>query len=157
MLTLTRKTDYALVALVHLAQQTRLGHPASSARTLAQQYGMPLPLLMNILKELARAKLVRSTRGAQGGYELICDPQQVGLLEIITATEGPLRLARCADGLPILGQGCELVNNCPVHKPIRKLHGKLQRFFEQITLADLMDEYSSNQSLQGLATLASTS
>ena len=69
MIVLTRKTDYALVAMAHLAH-----HPGeegiSSARDIADRYHVPLPVLMNILKTLNREGLVISVRGARGGYRL---------------------------------------------------------------------------------------
>jgi len=138
MLTLTRKTDYALVALTHLAQRRGEDGP-TSARLIAEAYQLPLPLLMNILKELAQAKLVQSTRGAMGGYELLADPQRVSLLEVICAIEGPVKLTPCCDGLPIVGQQCALTACCPIQGAIQKLHHRMVDFFSQITLAELTD------------------
>ena len=60
MLTLTRKTDYALIALTHLAQGR---DQCFSAREIAARYGLPLPLLMNLLKQLAQKGLAKSVRG----------------------------------------------------------------------------------------------
>src|SRR5688500_20192848 len=67
MLCLSRKTDYALIALAYLAEHR---HRVSSAREIATAYGLPQPLLMNILKRLHRHDLVTSTRGVRGGYQL---------------------------------------------------------------------------------------
>jgi len=114
MLTLTRKTDYALVALSHLAHRLAEDAGPVSARIIAETHGLPLPLLMNILKELAQAKLVNSTRGATGGYALALSPERISLLEIINAIEGPVKLTACCDGLPIVGQGCAVAATCPI-------------------------------------------
>ena len=67
MLSLTRKADYALVGLVDLARRTP---GKASARQIAESSGVPLPMLMNILKELLAGGLVCSTRGVNGGYRL---------------------------------------------------------------------------------------
>ena len=139
MLNLTRKTDYALVALIHLANRRRDGEGAVSAKHIAEAFGLPTALLMNVMKELAAAKILTSTRGARGGYELAADPDHVTLLEVITATEGPVRFAMCADGLPIMGQGCPIENGCPIRGPIRKLHQRINDFLDNTTLADLQD------------------
>lgn len=139
MLTLTRKTDYALVALSHLAHRRAEASGPVSARQIAESYHLPLPLLMNILKELAQAKLVTSTRGATGGYELAVEPTRVSLLEIINATEGPVKLTACCDGLPIVGQGCEVADGCPIQGSIQKLHKRLVGFFEGVTLDELIN------------------
>ena len=77
---LTRKTDYALVALAGLAR-----HPAAyaSARDLAGQLQLPLPVLRNILKQLAAAGLLASTRGPSGGYKLAVDSVGAGVGETV--------------------------------------------------------------------------
>ncbi|MGB9625707.1 MAG: RrF2 family transcriptional regulator, partial [Phycisphaerae bacterium] len=67
MLALTKKTEYALIALTCLA---RAESRWVSAREISAQYGIPLALLMNILKTLAQSGLIRSVRGARGGYVL---------------------------------------------------------------------------------------
>ena len=113
---------------------------SASAREIADQFHMPLPLLMNVLKDLARARLVTSTRGAAGGYVLAMDPRLVTLSEVVTAVEGPSRLTVCSSSeLPILGQeGCQVSGGCPIEGPIRRLHARLGEFFEKVTLADLL-------------------
>lgn len=138
MLQLTRKTDYALVALSHLALRRREGAGPSSARCIAEAYQLPLPLLMNILKELAQAKLVSSTRGAAGGYELAAEPDRVTLLEVIVALEGPVKLTACCDGLPIVGQGCCAAESCPIQGAIQQLHRRMKSFFGDVTLEELL-------------------
>ena len=80
MIAFTRKTDYALIALASLAQEAGdPGDPAAetaplSARAIAERYAVPLPILMNVLKGLAGAELIRSTRGVKGGYILAAPP-----------------------------------------------------------------------------------
>jgi len=91
-LLLTRKTDYALVALVHLA---RRAEALVSARELAQRSHLPLPVLMNILNALAHCGLVRSVRGSRGGYRLARRPEDVTLADVIEAIEGPIGLTMC--------------------------------------------------------------
>jgi Rrf2 family protein len=141
MLSLTRKTDYALVALSYLAQRKNQGLSAVSARHIAERFNLPLALLMNVLKELGQSRIVKSTRGAQGGYELLGEPESLSVLEVITSLEGPVRFAACTEELPILGQGCE-VCNCPIRKPIQRLHERIVRMMEGVSLQDLLDQDS---------------
>ena len=150
MLNLTRKTDYALVALAHLAEQRSGGEANVSARRIAEQFGMPLPLLMNILKELAHAQIVRSTRGINGGYELAVAPDQVSILDVVSAMEGPFRLSFCSkDALaPDEAQPenatnhgrseCQIAGCCPIREPIQRLHERLYQFLDGVTLSDLI-------------------
>lgn len=143
MLSLTRKTDYALIALSLLTQRRAEGDAKGvSARVIADQHGLPLPLLMNILKELAHAGIVRSTRGAQGGYSLAVDPHELSIRRIVTVMEGPVRMTECGDAyprLPIVGQGCGLEANCPIREPMRRLNERISAFLDEVTLADLLE------------------
>ena len=95
MLSLTKKTDYAVIAMCHLALAPQR---VASAREIARSFGMPLSLLMNILKRLCVAGLVRSVRGAQGGYALARPAGQITLADLVVALEGPVRLANCVNG-----------------------------------------------------------
>lgn len=140
MLSLTRKTDYALVALSYLAKRWQQGEGAVSARQIAKCFGLPQPLLMNILKSLAQADLLRSTRGVQGGYELSCSPAEISVMEVVCAIEGPAQLTACSNGLPIVGQGCEIAEDCPIREPIRQLHCRINRLLEQMTLEQMIEE-----------------
>lgn len=156
MLSLNRKTDYALVALAELAQRQGSDDPTASARWIADRYHLPLALLMNVLKELAAAGLVNSTRGAQGGYCLARQPRQIHLSQIIEAMEGPVRLTPCAGHPPAttaaagIGVGsaaresdtpcdCLLRGDCPVHHAILRLHNRIDGFLRTVTLADLLE------------------
>ena len=88
MLSLTRKTDYALVALARLAQEQQGAEgevSRLSARTIAEEFELPQQLLMSILKELHRAGIVDSTRGAQGGYVLAKPANKISVAEIVEA------------------------------------------------------------------------
>ncbi|MCG8510794.1 MAG: Rrf2 family transcriptional regulator [Rhodospirillales bacterium] len=149
MLSLTRKSDYALVALAYLGKNRQEQRTPVSARHIAELFGLPLPLLMNILKELSQAKLLESTRGVRGGYALAIDPKDVSLLEIVTAIEGPLQFAQCAEGLPVVGQGCTLSEGCPIRGPVRKLHERIARFLEETTLQDLLEGYDVDAEQRG--------
>ena len=140
MLTLTRKTDYALVALAHLAQRDAKSEGLVSARQIAEAHCLPLPLLMNILKELAAAKLVQSTRGAAGGYALAQSAEAISLMEVVQAIEGPLKLTSCCDPLPIVGQTCVARPSCPIQNAIQRLHRRVAAFFGDLTLADLLED-----------------
>lgn len=94
MLSFTRKTDYALISLAHIA---RSQGNCCSAREIATHYGMPMPLLMNILKVLNQHGITRSIRGPRGGYQLAKAPKDVTLHDIIAAVDGPVALTHCLE------------------------------------------------------------
>lgn len=134
MLTLTRRVEYALIALAHLARDMER---VFSAREIAEKYSISLPLLMNVLKELQHGGFVYSTRGPRGGYRLTRVSSAMTLADIIESIEAPVRVIRCAE--PSLGgePACELAGSCPVQAPLRRLHDRLRDFLKSVTIADL--------------------
>jgi Rrf2 family protein len=151
MLSLTRKTEYGLIAVCHLA---RAGDLIVSARDIAAKYTIPLPLLMNVLKTLNRRGLVESVRGAHGGYTLASPAERITLEALIEAIEErPVRLVRCAPvGEHGVGESartgrcedadggeadCELLCTCPVRHPLHRLQERLRSFLAEVTVADV--------------------
>jgi len=138
MLSLTKKTGYGLIAMTHLAGLAP--EELASAREIAERFGVPTALLMNVLKELAAAGYVRSVRGAKGGYRLARQPEQISLGALITALEGPVRLAECLRGGEEGGGAvCELVDRCPIADPVHRVQRKFKDFLETMTLADIAE------------------
>ena len=146
MLTLTRKTDYALIALTHLAREP---DGCSSAREIAARYHAPLSLLMNVLKLLKERGLARSVRGPRGGYALAKSPRQITLSNIIQAVEGPIHLVRCVPRQEDKDSGagkhsCELMSDCPVRSSVHRVHHRLIQFLDEVTLADVVENPSAS-------------
>ncbi len=83
---LNRQAGYALIIVKHLAENTQ-AH-SISANDLAEIYGFPHEALAKILQRLARAGLLLSHHGVNGGYMLACDPHQINVLDVIRATQG---------------------------------------------------------------------
>jgi Rrf2 family protein len=143
MLTLTRKTDYALIALSHLANNEGR---VVSAREIASKYKVPLALLMNLLKLCAARGLVESVRGARGGYRLSKPADKILLVELVEAIEGPLRLTQCrglaepdGDTQPAVKDAspCQVGSCCPVRVAINNVHMRLQGFLSEMTIAEV--------------------
>lgn len=135
MLTLTRKADYALVAMAHLAHQAP---ERMSAREIAEHIKVPQPVLTNILHQLLHSGLVNSTKGSKGGYRLAREPNQITLSEMIDAIEGPFKLAMCCgtDGEEV-SQICDLEDSCHIKEPVQRVHTSLRQFLNQITLTHI--------------------
>jgi len=131
---LTKKTDYAIIALSHMAQRPGV---ICNAREIAERFHVPLALLIKVLKELSQGELVRSIRGVKGGYTLTMPAERITLGSIITTIEGPVNFVQCASS-PERGESpCELLEVCPVTRTVRKVHEKLKGFLNQVTLADI--------------------
>lgn len=139
MLALTKKTGYGLIAMGYLAH---LGPgEQASAREIADKAGVPLSLLMNVLKELSAANYVESIRGSKGGYRLARRPEQINLADLVTTLEGPIRLAQCIiderDGADECT--CQEMARCPNADPVHRVQRKLNDFLKKLTLAEVVE------------------
>lgn len=142
MLSFTRKVDYAVVALARLAEQAEAAGGPMSARQIASDYGLPLPLLMNLLKDLQRGGVITSTRGAHGGYLLAEPPQSISIMQVIEAVEGAPELTPCCGenyGMNPEERTCRMVGSCPMSESMKRLHAKVIEMLEQVTLADMIE------------------
>lgn len=146
----TRKTDYALVALATLAQQGASRQTPASARQIALQHGLPLPLLMQLLKALHRAGILCSARGAGGGYYLAHAPKRITLVTVIEAIEGPLRVAPCCEDLaeaePCVA--CRLIQTCPITVTIQTLNELVVGQLGRISIQDLIESQDNSDLLR---------
>lgn len=145
MLALTKKTDYALIALSHLAKSE---DSVVSARTLAEASGIPFSILTNIMKELAHASIVKSERGPRGGYTLARPSDAISLHELITTIEGPFQFVQCIfSDSEESKRSCELTASCPIRTPAYKIHQHFRRFLENVSLAEIVTENGSTDAV----------
>lgn len=141
MLKLTKKADYGLIALCHLARQENpAGTPrTSSAKDIADLYRIPLPLLSKVLQTMVRNGLLTSEQGAAGGYRLARDPREINALEVIRSIDGPIILTHCFTEHSKHTE-CDQSQSCPVREPLRKVHEGILRLLSSITVADLSSD-----------------
>src|SRR5579871_6104589 len=130
MLKLTKKADYGLIALKHLAVN---GPESSSAKEIADTYGIPVALLSKILQKLAKQGFLTSEHGTNGGYKLARDAHEITALEVIRAIDGPIFLTAC---FTEHGYCCH-TDKCIVRDPLQKVHEGILRLLECITIADM--------------------
>jgi Rrf2 family protein len=143
MFTLTKKTEYAMIATCHLAH---IGQKVVSARDIARLHSLRLPLLMNVLKALNKDGILRSVRGARGGYTLAVGPKSISLSRLIAAVEGPPRLVKCALPQPH-DPPCELKGICTVSPPLSKVHNLFSGFLKSVSVADVAFDASYRRKL----------
>src|SRR5437868_6118485 len=131
MLKLTKKADYGLIALKHLAVSG--GGGTASAKEIADAYGIPLPLLAKILQKLTKTGLLLSVPGSSGGYKLARQPHKISALEVIHAIDGPIILTTC-----FTAQGrCDQSRTCTVREPLRKVHEAIVNLLDHITISEM--------------------
>ncbi|MEZ6015830.1 MAG: Rrf2 family transcriptional regulator [Planctomycetota bacterium] len=137
MLKLTRRTEYGLIALVHLTD--REGEVVSSTE-IGERYPVPKRLLAEALKALQQAGLLHSTRGAHGGYSLTRSADEITLGEIVTALEGRPTLTSC-EGLGALqaSGACDVQHVCPIRTPLQRLRTGMWNLLEGVSLRSLAD------------------
>lgn len=136
MLKLTKKADYGLISLRHLAAMRR---SSASAKDISEAYRIPLPLLSKVLQKLVKAGLLLSEQGTNGGYRLARDPHEISALEVIRTLDGPIILTHCFTEHAEPGQ-CDQSALCPVREPLRKVHEGILRLLSGISISDLTQE-----------------
>jgi FeS assembly SUF system regulator len=136
MIRLSKLTDYAVVILSFMARDNT---KVRAAMEIASATGIALPTVSKILKLLLNAKVLISTRGAKGGYELAKEPEKITIASVISALEGPIALTECS----ISQQGCEQASGCE----IRGNWGLINHnALESVTLADMSTPVRSQNS-----------
>lgn len=137
MLKLTKKADYGLIALKHLAQ-AREGQ-SCSAKEIADRYRIPLPLLSKVLQKLAKSGFLESEQGTNGGYRLKRPPEMVSVLEVVRTIDGPIILTSCFSD----DNTCDQSSKCSVREPLKKVHESILALLGSISIAALLDEEST--------------
>src|SRR5438874_616707 len=134
MLRLSKKADYALMAMKHLAVRDDRGtQGSSSAREIAEQYDIPLELMAKVLQRLVRRGLLVSHQGTHGGYQLARGPAQITVADVIQAIEGPVTVTACSTEE---GQ-CEQFSKCNVRDPLWRVRERILAALGECTIAEL--------------------
>ncbi|MBM3801509.1 MAG: Rrf2 family transcriptional regulator [Acidimicrobiia bacterium] len=136
MLKLSKKVDYGLMSLMHLAQSAR--RSSWSAREIAENYRIPLELLAKILQKLVQKGLLVSHPGTHGGYSLSRPAAHITAAEVIEAIEGPLFLTNCVsdDGL------CGQFEKCNLKSPLQRLNDIVVQTFRNLTIEEMSQQQS---------------
>lgn len=134
MLKLTKKADYGLMAMKHLAEHAHRG--SCSAKDVADAYGIPPEALAKILQRLVRAGLLQSQHGINGGYTLVRDPNQISAFEVIQAIDGPLFITSC---VTVRGE-CDQTDRCTIREPLRKVNESIEQVLKKIKISQMKEE-----------------
>ena len=143
MLRLTKKADYGLMALKYLAEQE--DGFARSAKDIAEAYHIPPQLLAKILQTLARAGLLVSHAGTNGGYALARNSSEITAFEVIRAIDGPLFITSC---ITIHG-ACDLAGHCTIKEPLRKVNDSIKDLLNGLCISDLMEPVEAEHTAAG--------
>lgn len=134
MLRLSKKTDYALLAMRHLAANADRG--AVSARELAETYDIPAELLAKVLQKLVRGKLLESQQGIRGGYALAKPATAMSVADVIQAVDGPLMVTACSD----TDHSCDQYSKCNIRDPLWRIKDRIVSTLAATSVAELAME-----------------
>jgi Rrf2 family protein len=134
MLRLSKKADYALMAVRHLALKT--GSSAMSAREIAEQYDIPIELMAKVLQRLVRAGLLISTQGTRGGYTLSRPSASISVADVIQAIDGPFTVTACSSD----NNDCDQYSKCSIRDPLWQIRERIAATLGTVTIAEMAAE-----------------
>jgi Rrf2 family protein len=134
MFKLSKKADYGLIAVKHLAMH-RQQH-ACSANEIAEEYGISTTLMAKVLQKLAREGVVAAKHGSSGGYQLAKAPNQISALDVISAIDGPVLITSC-----VTSHGnCDATDKCSVREPLRRVNESILHVLGTVTISQLSED-----------------
>ena len=134
MLRLSKKADYALMAMKHLA--IRPDAASASAREIAEQYDIPVELMAKVLQRLARRGLLSSHQGTRGGYRLSKPSASISVADIIQAIDGPLTVTACSTE----SENCGQYAKCSVRDPLWRIKDRILAALATCSLQEVASE-----------------
>jgi FeS assembly SUF system regulator len=132
-LRISKLADYGTVLMTYLAKHQANLH---TAKTIASNTQITLPMVSKILKQLTQAGLLTSARGAQGGYSLAKTPHDINVMQIISALDGNMALTDCSSSV----SGCSLELICAISHNWRLINQVVSNALTTISLAELADD-----------------
>jgi Rrf2 family transcriptional regulator, iron-sulfur cluster assembly transcription factor len=134
---LSNSCRYGIRAVIYLASQP-LSDGKTGIRKISNDLNLPTPFLAKILQQLAKQKILSSSKGPHGGFSLLKDPGKITLLDIVNTIDGQDVFTNC-----VMHNGsCEGVKkdkkHCPLHEDYEKTRTGLIELFSKRTISDLV-------------------
>ena len=129
MLKLTRKLEYALIALRHMQDKR---DTFISAKEIAGMYLIPQELLAKILQQMAKLNYIKATRGSRGGYRIRKGLTEISFTQFIEDMEGPIGIVDCN-----INSDCVQLDNCNIRMPIKQINNNIRAIFNGIRVGDI--------------------
>jgi len=129
MLKITRKVEYALIAVKHLKENSENLIPANE---ISSSYGIPKEILAKTMQKLAKKNIIKSVKGPYGGYKAMDKSSSTTLNDFFEILEGPTAIMDC-----YFESGCDHLTSCNIRTPINKINNSIRNLFDKLTLADI--------------------
>ena len=130
MLKITKRTEYALIALSHIESYDKKA--LISSKDIAKQYNIPKELMAKTLQLMAKIGYIKATKGPHGGYQSNIKSEDISLKNFIESIEGPLGLIDCQ-----INDECTQFSACNIKKPIKRINDNLLNFLDNISLVEI--------------------
>lgn len=147
---ITTWAEYGVICTLHLAQRASLG--PVTGRDISMKERLPADYVEQILLRLRRADVVKSTRGAKGGYMLSRPPGQITMRDVIHASELETFDLHCISH-PVEEDRCSSSHNCSIRPVWLMLQRRIDDVLESVTLADLLHDEPTVRARVGLPIL----
>ena len=128
MLKITKKVEYALIAMRHINNSEKL----CSSREISTFYNIPHEIMAKTLQRLSKMKYVKAIKGSQGGYYLDNSIKKINLVDFIENMEGPIGIVKCSTD-----DTCDLIEYCNIKSPINKINSNIKNMLSKISLQDI--------------------
>lgn len=144
---LSTKGRYGVKAMVELA--INYGESPVSIKTISERQSISEYYLEQLFSPLRKAKLIKSIRGAQGGYVLNKEPKDITVADIMNVLEGPIEIAECVDGT-----ACDNIDCCATTLLWKKIKNSIDDVMESVTLQDIVNDYNGIKARQSSIKIA---
>ena len=129
MLKLTRKLEYALIALRHMQDK---GDTFISAKEIAETYLIPKELLSKTLQQMARLNYIKAAQGPRGGYRIRKGLTEISMTQFMEDLEGPIGIVDCN-----INSDCIQLDNCNIRIPLKQINNNIRTIFNGIRVGDI--------------------
>jgi Rrf2 family cysteine metabolism transcriptional repressor len=140
---LSTKGRYGVKAMVDLA--INYGEEPVSIKSISERQSISEYYLEQLFSTLRRAELIKSIRGAQGGYILNRSPQEITIHEVIEVLEGPIEVSNCLED-----EACNNIDCCATRLLWKKIKDSIDSVTSSITLKDIVDDYNKMTLIKGV-------
>jgi len=135
MLRLSKKSEYALMAVKYIALQN--GKACVTAKEISQSYNIPYELVCKVLQRLTKNNVITSFQGAKGGYRLSKLPSDIFLIEILSAVEPDYKITNCMKQNSS-EEDCQHFNCCRIRNPLIKIQNEIDNLFKNISVTEFI-------------------
>ncbi len=134
MFNLSKKVEYGLIAIKHMASGNK--GQMFTAKEIAEKYQIPYELLAKIMQKLSKKGFIVSQQGIKGGYRLNKNPQELKVSEIIHTIEGKqsLTIVQCESDTP---ENCSIHTTCIIKSPLLKIQTNINQVLDTLTVMEM--------------------